>query len=176
MFNHKKLIGRDEKGRFMSNKDMSDLERIKEEMMEEMKLKQKLQDELNDPKGAQSGGDSTLNIKNFTKSLKDLAGGDDSIFAIIDDRSDVWMQEVKNNEGVVQQHLQSKNLILIPPYFYWNNPRENRDQKVSFIQDLSLIAKEYDLDLSLIMHLKFLDRVHDNFYAKTDKGQQADIK
>jgi hypothetical protein len=42
-----------------------------------------------------------LNIKNFTKSLKDLAGGDDSIFAIIDDRSDVWMQEVKNNEGVV---------------------------------------------------------------------------
>lgn len=39
MFSHKKLIGRDEKGRFMSNKDMSDLERIKEEMIEEMKLK-----------------------------------------------------------------------------------------------------------------------------------------
>ena len=47
---------------------------------------------------------------------------------------------------------------------------------MSFIQDLSLVAKEYDLDLSLIMHLKFLDRVHEKFYTKKDKGEEADIK
>jgi len=27
-----------------------------------------------------------------------------------------------------------------------------------------------------MMHLKFLDRVHANFYAKSDKGEKADIK
>ncbi len=47
---------------------------------------------------------------------------------------------------------------------------------MSFIQDLALIGKEYDLDLSLIMHLKFLNRVHANFYDKNDKGLKADIK
>ena len=76
---------------------------------------------IDDP---QAGGDATLNIKNFSKSLKDLAGGDDSIFAIIDDRSDVWIQDVKNDEGQVINRVQSFNLILIPPYFYWTNGKE----------------------------------------------------
>ncbi len=109
--------------------------------------------------------------------MKDLAGGDDSIFAIIDDRSDVWIQDVKNDEGQVINRVQSSNLILIPPFFYWNNGKEAIDlKKASFIQDLALIGKEYDLDLSLIMHLKFLNRVHANFYEKNDKGLKADIK
>jgi len=40
-------------------------------------------------------------MKNFTKSLKNLAGGDDSIFAIIDDRFDVWLQDIKDKRGNV---------------------------------------------------------------------------
>lgn len=40
------------------------------------------------------GGDSTLNMKNFLKTLKSFAGGDDSIYVIIDDRLDVWMEEI----------------------------------------------------------------------------------
>lgn len=70
---------------------MSEEERIREEYM---RMNQKKELEA-------GGGDATLNIKNFTKSLKDLAGGDDSVFAIIDDRSDVWQQELKNPDGQV---------------------------------------------------------------------------
>ncbi len=80
IFSHHKLIGRDEKSRFQSDKDKSEEERIREEYL---RLTQRKEVEG-------SGGDITLNIKNFSKSLKDLAGGDDSIFAIIDDRADVW--------------------------------------------------------------------------------------
>lgn len=45
------------------------------------------------------GGDSTLNLRNFLKTLKSLAGGDDSIFVIIDDRFDVWLEEIKDETG-----------------------------------------------------------------------------
>jgi hypothetical protein len=58
-------------------------------------------------------------MKNFNKSLKNLTGGDDSIFAIIDDRYDVWMQDIKYNHGNVIERKPVPNLILIPPYFYW---------------------------------------------------------
>jgi hypothetical protein len=67
-----------------------------------------------------SGGDATLNMKNFSKSLKDLSGGDDSIFAIIDDRSDVWLQDVKNLKTGEMEKKESQNLIKIPPYFFWD--------------------------------------------------------
>ncbi len=40
-------------------------------------------------------------MKNFVKSLNKLAGGDDTIFAIIDDRYDVWMTEKKDKDGNV---------------------------------------------------------------------------
>ena len=40
-------------------------------------------------------------MKNFVKSLNNLAGGDDSIFAIIDDRHDVWLIEKKNTQGQI---------------------------------------------------------------------------
>lgn len=43
------------------------------------------------------GGDSTLKIKHFLKNLSALAGGDDSIFIIFDDRFDVWSEEVKDS-------------------------------------------------------------------------------
>jgi len=39
------------------------------------------------------------------------------------------------------------------------------------------VGKEYDLDLSLIFHLKFLDRVHNKFYGTVQLGnEEPDIK
>lgn len=35
-------------------------------------------------------------MKSIIKSLSSLAGGDESIFIIIDDRSDVWTEEIKD--------------------------------------------------------------------------------
>lgn len=64
-----------------------------------------------------AGGDSTLNLKNFLKSLGSLAGGDDSIFVIIDDRYDVWMEETKGEHGETHKRV-SGNLLLLPPYYY----------------------------------------------------------
>lgn len=55
------------------------------------------------------GGDSTLAIhKGGFKSLRALSGGNDTIFAILDDRDDVWQ-----DEGRVPQ-----NLLKVPGYFY----------------------------------------------------------
>ena len=45
------------------------------------------------------GGDATLMLKNFIKNLSALAGGDDSIFIVIDDRVDVWTEETKQPDG-----------------------------------------------------------------------------
>ncbi len=50
-------------------------------------------------------------MKNFVKSLSSLSGGDDTIFAIIDDRVDVWMQEVKDSDGRVIENKLCGNLI-----------------------------------------------------------------
>ena len=80
LFSHSKLIGRDDHARFETFHEMSEIERFE---MEYMKLNKHLFEG--------QGGDATLNMKNFTKSLGNLAGGDDSIFAIIDDRFDVWL-------------------------------------------------------------------------------------
>ena len=38
-------------------------------------------------------------LKNFIKNLSALAGGDDSIFIVIDDRVDVWTEETKQPDG-----------------------------------------------------------------------------
>jgi len=37
------------------------------------------------------------------------------------------------------------------------------------------IGRDYELDLSLLTHLKFLDRVHEQFYA-IPEDQERDIK
>jgi hypothetical protein len=44
MFSHKRLIGRDEKARFQSNKDVSEIDKLREYMLEEMKIMQKKKD------------------------------------------------------------------------------------------------------------------------------------
>jgi len=47
---------------------------------------------------------------NYTrKTLDDLAGGDDKIFVVIDDREDVWLKDTG---------APSENLLKIPPYYY----------------------------------------------------------
>lgn len=56
-------------------------------------------------------------MKSFLKNLKDLAGGVDNIFVIIDDRFDVWMEEYKDKNEVVRKRV-SQNLLLISPYVY----------------------------------------------------------
>jgi hypothetical protein len=56
------------------------------------------------------GGDATLNMKNFAKTLSSLAGSDDTIFVIIDDRFDVWTEEAKDESGKTIRKL-SQNLI-----------------------------------------------------------------
>lgn len=108
------------------------------------------------------GGDATLNLKNFTKSLSNLAGGDDSIFAIIDDRFDVWLQDIKNTQGQVIDRRPVPNLVQIPPYFYWEkfggfDLYPDEPYKKLILE----ISREYELDLSLLTHLKLLDRVHE---------------
>ncbi len=90
LFIHSKLIGRDDHARFESLHDLTEDERHEMEFL-------KINPNYFNQEG--QGGDSTLNMKNFTKSLKFLAGGDDSIFAIIDDRCDVWLQDIKNRNG-----------------------------------------------------------------------------
>ena len=76
-----RLITRDDGDRFKSKK--KSIEEMQELYYQELEANNSL------------GGDSTLNIKHFMKSLSSLAGGDDSIFLIIDDRFDVWTEEVK---------------------------------------------------------------------------------
>jgi hypothetical protein len=59
----------------------------------------------------------------------------------------------------------AQNLIQIPPYYYWETPPQG-EKIEQFKKDILLVAREYDLDLSLLMHLKFLDRVHTQFYKE----------
>lgn len=59
--------------------------------------------------GGGGGGDATLHMNVF-KSLKALAGDNDHIFLILDDRDDLWRSE---ETGQVPD-----NLLLIPPYFF----------------------------------------------------------
>tara|TARA_B110000285_G_C14919610_1_gene511950 strand:+ start:362 stop:601 length:240 start_codon:yes stop_codon:yes gene_type:complete len=43
-----------------------------------------------------AGGDSTLLLKNTFKSLKALSADNDRVFAILDDRRDVWEMKDKS--------------------------------------------------------------------------------
>ena len=155
VFSHTKLIGRDDHQRFESFHGMTENERFEMEY-------NKLNKVALEREQIEFGGDATLNLKNFTKSLSNLAGGDDSIFAIIDDRFDVWLQEIKNTQGQVIDRRPVPNLVQIPPYFYWEkfggfDLYPDEPYKKLILE----ISREYELDLSLLTHLKFLDRVHE---------------
>lgn len=70
----------------------------------------------------------------------------------------------------------SENLIQTPPYFYWKElPFESKP--VFYHKLLLHILNKYDLDLSLLMHMKFLDRVHQEFYRRVvNKEEEVSVK
>jgi len=57
--------------------------------------------------------------------------------------------------------------VQIPPYFYWvkHHGAIEMYPDEPYKQIILEIGTEYELDLSLLSHLKLLDRVHESFYA-----------
>lgn len=104
-----------------------------------------------DPSSISLGGDSTLNLKNFLKNLSSLAGGDDSIFVIIDDRFDVWSEEVKDKLGITKKKI-SENLLLLPAYYHHVSESENNTKMESYKQLILKVNRDYDLDVTLVFH------------------------
>ncbi|CDW87741.1 tfiif-interacting component of the c-terminal domain phosphatase [Stylonychia lemnae] len=163
LLTHKKLISRCDQSRFQ-NKNQGEM------TVEE--LQQQLHEEI-EQQAQGIGGDSTLNIKHFIKSLSSLAGGDESIFIIIDDRSDVWTEVVQDPHSNQKFKRVSQNLLLIPGYFYWETSQNRLKSYFKVIQQTSV---QFDFDLSLLLHLKFIEKVHDQFYEQIDNGLEATVK
>ena len=102
-----RLISRDDKERFQESKTAKDAE---------MELEQLRQAEKN---VIQNGGVNSVNpftlqrellkMNFMRKTLDALAGGDDKIYVILDDREDVWLED----DG-----RPSANLLKILPYYY----------------------------------------------------------
>lgn len=79
---------------------------------------------------------------NYTrKTLDDLAGGDDKIFVVIDDRDDVWLKETGQ---------MSENLLKINAYYYTKETHHLYKQASHFEKLLRECGVSYDLDLSLL--------------------------
>ena len=83
----------------------------------------------------------------INKTLDALSGGDDKIFVIIDDRDDVWL-----NKG-----RQSQNLLKIPAYYY-HNERESKPKWFELM--IKQCWQAYDLDITLLVFLKYLETIH----------------
>eukprot|EP00347_Sterkiella_histriomuscorum_P012433 403368592 len=160
---HRKLISRCDKERF-ANKNSSneiDIDSMQQQLYQQIENQQMGQ-----------GGDATLNMKHFIKSLSSLAGGDESIFIIIDDRSDVWTEEVKDQNGNKLRRV-SDNLILIPEYFYWETSQNRLKSYHKIIQQSGV---KYDFDLSLVYHYKLLTKIHNKFYEEVDSLGYSSVK
>jgi len=96
------------------------------------------------------GGDATLKMKNVFKSLAALAGDNDKIFAILDDRDDVW----RNDQGELPQ-----NLLKVPPYFF--HEQQGVTTRLSSFPKLFFdINKFSDLDLTLLTFKNYLLEIH----------------
>ena len=113
-----------------------------------------------------------MGMQFVSKTLSSLAGGDDSIFIILDDRSDVWLVdgEVTNRDGVkVATQTVSKNLLKIPGYYY--HPTKKIEKQNFLNQAYREIAAAEDLDIALPFFAEILKKVHTNFFneAKYDK-------
>ncbi len=94
---------------------------------------------------------------NYThKTLDALAGGDDKIFVILDDRDDVWLKE---------GYLPSENLLKIPAYFYHDDKQQDLVQKAWFEKMIRDCWKTFDFDLTLLIYLKHLIRIHTQFFT-----------
>ena len=60
-----------------------------------------------------------------SKTLSDLAGGDDRIFVVIDDRDDVWLK----SDG-----RPLENLIKVPAYYYTAVEEAHAYKKATFFE------------------------------------------
>lgn len=116
-----------------------------------------------------AGGDATLKMYNVFKSLRSLAGDNDRIFVILDDREDVWLQAGKLPE----------NLLKVPGYFYHDQPGVT-SRLTSFSRLFFDISKYADFDLSLPCFLELLEKISSQFYRNFDKKKNnetlTDIK
>lgn len=99
-----------------------------------------------------AGGDSTFKLKNTYKSLKTLAGNNDSIFAILDDRADFWFDE---NTGRAP-----KNLLKLPAYFFHDQVFHHVQQQGGLSMLHFDLSRSFELDPTLLTYSLFLQRVH----------------
>lgn len=111
-----------------------------------------------------AGGDATLQMKNVFKTLKALAGDNEKIFVILDDRDDVWKDENK---------MVPINLLKIPDYsFFHHTPHGGGDEH--FRKMYFNIANKYDLDLTLLTFQTFLLDVHTRFFRGFEKKRKIE--
>ena len=101
---------------------------------------------------------------NYTrKTLDALAGGDDTIFVILDDRDDVWLTESKHHRsGDEKPRLQpSDNLLKIPAYYYHEEPNlRPYTQAQWFEKEVRKVGQICDFDITLIIFLSHLKQIH----------------
>lgn len=94
---------------------------------------------------------------NYTKkTLNALSGGDDTIFVILDDRSDVWL-----NDGQPVE-----NLLRIPPYFHFeDNHLKQYTSAMWYEKEVRKVTQMCDFDITLIIFLSHLKKIHTQFFA-----------
>lgn len=109
--------------------------------------------------GGGAGGDSTLRLSVF-KSLKALAGDNDHIFLILDDRDDLWRSD---ETGRIPE-----NLLLIPPYFFHQIHAHPKSQN-HLIGLFFNTARCHDSDLTLLTFKEFLLGVHKKFFTNIEE-------
>ena len=104
---------------------------------------------------------------NYTrKTLDALAGGDDTIFVILDDRDDVWLTESKHpHHGISSDGKPvlrpSDNLMKIPAYYYYEEPHlKPYSQAQWFEKEVRKVSQVCDFDITLIIFLSHLKQIH----------------
>ena len=122
------------------------------------------------------GGDSTLRMSNVYKSLKALAGDNDRIFVILDDRADPWQTQVTTRDeanGEFKTRIETpKNLIQISPYFYHLSKEAERLQGIR--RSLAQLSFCTDLDIGMLTIRDFLMKVHSQFFEVVG-GLEKDV-
>jgi len=120
-----RLITRDDKDRF----SQGDITKSEAELENLRRAERIVLNQTNGATGAniqQAIENEFLKLNFCRKTLDALAGGDDTLFVILDDRSDVWQTEKKSNllsnADLPPEWEVSQNLFKIPAYFYYESP------------------------------------------------------